>query len=130
MDYVLAPTIPANTPETDPLKTEIMVAAGTLSEVAIYFPWGCAGLAHVQIWHNERQIFPTNLGASYHGNDLLIEFNENYPLPDSTNKIMLVEWNEDDTYDHTPIVRLTVLSEKEPSWVDRLFGNFVVRKGG
>ena len=129
MDYVIAPTIPSNTPESDPYKTSIYLPQGIVKHVFIYFPWGCAGLAYVTIYHNERQVWPTNKDGSYRGNATVVEFPESYTLPETSNKLMIVGWNLDDTYNHTPVVKFTVLHEEVPGWAKLVFGRLLGRRG-
>ena len=49
MFYVLPLTIPADTPETDPIEEELALTYGVIQRVEIEFPPGCAGLAHIKI---------------------------------------------------------------------------------
>jgi len=122
---VIELTIPPNTPKEDPQIETIKLPYGWIKEVMIYFPWGCAGMVHVTIWHDEHQVWPSNPDTSYSGNDILIEFPENYRLPEAWNRFSVRGWSPNTKYKHTPIIRLTVLEEEVPPWAKRLFGRLL-----
>lgn len=122
MDYVFELAIPAETARTDAVVEELSLPKGMIQRVAIYFPWGCKNLAHVSVWHNEHQLWPSNPDRDYSGNELLLEFPENYELKSAWSRFTVRGWNEDDTYSHTPVIWLTVLEEKTPFWARTIFG--------
>lgn len=127
MDYTVGLKIPVNTPAESPVEKELWVSSGTVKQVSIYFPWGCAGLVHVAIFHDETQLWPTTLEESYTGNDIYITFPEDYPLTKPKNRFVIRGWSPDTQHDHTPVIRLVVLPERTPAWVRRLFGRFAGR---
>lgn len=102
-------TIPANTPATAPVETEAVLAPGTVSEVAIQFPRGCVGLAHVQIWRSEHQVWPVNLDGNIAGENAIIDWDEDYDLDDDPFTFTLRGWNLDDSYAHTITFRFALL---------------------
>lgn len=109
MRYQVELTIAKSTLITDLATESILLPGGVLNEVEIIFPWGCAGLVHVRIVHNEHQLYPTTSGKWFSGNDILIEFPCEYELPESWNSLRVEGWNEDDFYGHTVVVGFTVL---------------------
>lgn len=100
--------LPANTPRSAPVDVDLSVHPGTVERIAVQFPKGCAGIVHVQIFHWERQVWPNNPSGSFRGNDTVIEFTEDYRLSDFPFVLTLRGWNDDDTYLHTPIVRVQI----------------------
>jgi len=82
---------------------------GTLKKVSVYFPWGCAGLVGIRIRHYEHQLYPTNLDDWYTGNEIFIEFECEYEIAEGHNEFKVEAYNEDDFYDHTPLVGFNVL---------------------
>ena len=108
MDYDFDLSIPANTPESDPVTVEFKVPAGMITRVRIMIPEGCFGLVHVRIMHYEYQVWPSNPGEWYEGDGVQIEFDESYRLEEDWNPIRIEGYNEDDTYDHTIRVGLSV----------------------
>lgn len=113
MDYQFVVTSPSGTTKSNPSIQKAFLPSGIISKVRIYFPWGCGGLVHCVIHHNQRQIYPTTPGVWYTGNNILIEFDDNYPLEENFNKVSVLVYNEDDTFEHTVTVNLVVTSYAE-----------------
>lgn len=109
MRYQVSLAIPANTPKSNPVVEELALPFGELTECYVMFPWGCAGLAHVRILHNERQIYPTTTNEWFEGNDIEIVFDCRYELGEAWNRFKVEGYNEDDFYPHTPIIQFSVL---------------------
>jgi len=102
-------TTPANTPEDAPKEWVLKMAYGVIHQVNIIFPAGCAGLAHIKIFRGANQVWPSNLEGDFAGGDEVISFREFFPLETEPFQLEAITWNEDDTYDHTIIVRLGLL---------------------
>ena len=100
MHYNFNLEIPASTLQSAKEVLVCPVSYGVLRKVIIYFRGGCADLAHVEIWKNERQIFPTNPGDDYAFDDYAIEFEEFYPILDKPYQLQVKGYNEDDTFSH------------------------------
>lgn len=125
MDYCENITIPKNTIKTNPVVREISLPFGIIKQIGYQFPSGCAGLAHLTIWHKSVQQWPRSPNYSYYGDDLFRSFPEDYFLPEEFNILICRCWNFDDTWPHTVTVHITVLQETEPSWVRKLLWGFV-----
>ena len=115
MIYQAELVLPAQTPEGTPITVEFTIPRGVVRRVAALFPSGCAALAHVQIYHNEFQVWPTTPGKSFVGDYMYMVFDESYELAEAWNAIRVVGWNDDDSYPHTVNVWLAVLP-KEETW--------------
>jgi hypothetical protein len=109
MIYEAAITLPANTPRAAPVSLDIPVNPGTVKQVEVFFPPGCAGLAHLTIWYWERQVWPGNPDGYFTGDGQALVFPEDMPVGGMPLVFRVQGWNEDDTFDHTPIVRITVV---------------------
>jgi len=109
MFYIFPVTVPRNTPQTSPLVTEMALGPGEINQIEIGFPWGCAGLVHVQIWRSEHQVWPTNPGESFAWNDYNEVFPESEAVAGPTEHWSIRCWNNDDSYAHTIQVRLCIL---------------------
>lgn len=116
MIYQVDLTLPAQTKQTAPVTTEITVPHGRVARVALLFPSGCAGLAHVQIYRNAFQLWPTTPGRSFAGDGHLLSFEEAYRLTSAWNCLVVSGWNDDDSYSHTVSVWIDVLPI-EQGWV-------------
>lgn len=101
MQYRGALTIPAGTSAADPTALELAVCYGRLKRYSVYFPPGQAGTTFLQVFYRGRQILPTTIGASFRGDDLLIDLPDDYPLFDAPYVLTLYGWSPDATYDHT-----------------------------
>jgi len=60
MYYEFDWTVPANTPETAPVKKRVELKPGILTEVRIWYPPGCQGLAKVRIFDGTHMLRPKN----------------------------------------------------------------------
>ncbi len=128
MDYVIELTISAATSASSPETDSFTAPRGVVKQVSLYFPFGCAGLVRVTINHNERQMWPSNIENSYNGNDLLIQFPEDYRILEPWNRFTVLGWSPGTLYDHTPVVRVTVIEDQAPAWARIIFGR-LLRKG-
>lgn len=108
MDFKFAVTTNQNTTKISAAKTTLKLCAGTITKVWLFHPEGCHGLAYASIWIGGHQLYPTNPDAGYHGNDVPMEFEDNYELVTPA-ELTLKTWNLDDTYPHTLYLRITVL---------------------
>lgn len=99
----------ANTLISAPVRVLTPLNKGRLVYGSVWFPWGCAGLAHVRILHWEHQLYPTNLDAWFSGNDLLIPFECAYDVEQGHTEFKVEAYNEDDFYEHVPVVSFVVL---------------------
>ena len=113
MDYVFVLPIPATTAITSPVTRSLRIPKGDITEVRVIFPVGCADLAHVRIFALDKQIYPSNLGSYYQGDGVFFLIRDRYPLSEFVQEVKVEGYNEDDTYQHTVTVGITVIpSEK------------------
>jgi len=97
-------TIPANTPEDEPLTSEIMLSVGVMKSLRIYYPPGHAGLTHVQVWLQDYQLLPWERGEWATGDDLSIVDNSQRVIYEKPTILKVVGWNEDTQYNHNVYV--------------------------
>lgn len=110
MQYNFSLPISANISKSTPTRVETPLCPGTLKKVSIYFPWGCGGYVGVRILHHEHQLFPTNEQEWYIGNEILIDFPCDYQLSQGWNEFKVEGYNEDQTYEHSPIISFVVIA--------------------
>lgn len=110
MRYSASVEIPANTTEADPYEEYLETCFGTINQVFVLFPPGHAGLTHLQVFYQTRQIFPTTPGESFSGDDTQYEFSESWPVFEAPHELLLRAWNEDTEHEHTVYVELSVLA--------------------
>lgn len=111
MYYNFNVEIPANTAKADKIVQACKMTYGFIRHVAVAFPPGPKGLAHLVIYRYESQIWPTNPDADFAWDNYTLEFNEDFALTDAPFRLTLHGWNEDDTYPHTVTVRFELVSE-------------------
>lgn len=112
MLFVTEVNIPKSTTETSPVVETLKIAHGIITWVSVFFPPGCARLAHVVILHHEHQVWPSTEGMNLAGDSWPIEWNEYYEVYQPPHELKIKAWNEDDTYPHKITVRVAVLPRK------------------
>jgi len=128
MIYELRLNIPKNIPADDPVSDVLPVHPGTLKRVEVVFPAGCVGLVHLRIFYWERQLFPSNPDSDFSGDDAHLEFDEDLDLTGAPFEFRAEGWNLDDTYEHTPIVRMLIVPFERD--VRRLLAGLAVGPSG
>ena len=108
MDYFISLPLPPLTPIAVPINYHIPVHAGVLALLEIEFPSRCAGLAHVWVTRGTLQIAPFNPGGTYSGDGRVISINLNLSIDDEPFSLDVWGYNDDDTFSHTPTVRVNV----------------------
>lgn len=109
MFYLFSIPVPRSTPESNPLITDLSLGPGEIAEVRVGFPWGCAGLVHVQVWRAEHQVWPSSPGESFAWNDYVYEFPEAEPVSGPAEHWSIRAWNDDERHDHRVEVALAIL---------------------
>jgi len=125
MHYSFDLEIPANTLEAAKISLVCPVNYGILRQVEIFFPWGCAGLVHVQIHRFQRQIFPSNIDSDYADNDYHLKLEEYYPILELPYSLVVWGWNLDDYFDHTITFRFSVI---HPSAISTISGTAITKE--
>lgn len=108
MDYFISLPLPPLTLITAPVTYHLPLHAGTLVQLEIEFPSRCSGLAHVWVTRGTHQIAPFNPGGTYSGDGRVIPINLNVPIDDEPYSVDVWGYNQDDTFTHTPTIRVNV----------------------
>lgn len=108
MIYETRCTTPLNTPLEDPLLTVLPVHPGRLQSVSIEFPLGCCGLTGVAIDYWSHQFYPANPDSWFTGDGAVLAFPEDLELVDPPYEFTIRTYNLDDTYPHSPVVRVQI----------------------
>lgn len=116
-EYSLA--VEANTLKRSPATVDAILCVGTVSNVSVQFPAGCAGMVYVSIRRGGRQVWPGNPDDAISGEDAIIWWPEAYPLDELPYAFEVRAWSPGTTYDHTITVRFAVepLLKVEPEEV-------------
>jgi len=106
MDFYGETEIPANTPSDEPLRYSIGVDKGIIDRIYLFFPWGCAALCYIRILRRNTSLAPHTRERFYHGNDILIVIDVGYEIKNEPYELIAEAYNDDDTYPHTPVIRV------------------------
>jgi len=94
-------------------KTTVKLKGDYLTKVIIRFPPGPMGLLHVRIYYGEMQIFPEEKDTDFADDDLAIEWEEFWELPEHPCPLTIWTKNEDEVYEHTVHIYLFTKYKKE-----------------
>ena len=91
-------------------STEFLtISRGVVHLVWITFPPGCAHLAKVQLYDGGHQFLPSTEGMWVHGDGITRKIPLFYEMSEEPLRITIRAWNEDDIYEHTITVEVSVL---------------------
>lgn len=121
--YTANITTPANTARTALLRTVINVTKGLVYKVEFFFPSGSAGLMGVAVFDGLYQVWPSNVGEFFIGEDQEIDFEDLYLKESAPFTFQCYTYNTDDTYEHFVSVRIGLVSS------DAFMARFLPTKG-
>lgn len=93
-------TVPLNTLAAAKESALVEVCPGTITRFYRLFPPGCAGLVHLQVFYQTRQIFPTTPGQSYIGDASEILGDASVTLDEPEYVLELRGWSPGSAYEH------------------------------
>lgn len=128
MIYEQRVIIPKNTPEAGYVEEVLPVHPGILKQVEVIFPAGCVGLVHLQIFYWGHQLFPSNPDSSFSGDDAHLVYEEDLEITEVPLEFTIRGWNLDDTYQHTPIVRMLIIPFERD--IRRVFSTLMIGPTG
>lgn len=108
MYYYIEVPIPANTPAATPKIDVVRVTSGVSREVWVMFPDGPYGLAHMQIWHHNMQVWPWDPHTSFHWNYQVFHIEDRFPFSAEPYELVIKTWNLDDSYLHHVTFAMTL----------------------
>lgn len=83
-----------------PATALIEVCRGSITSFYRLFPMGCAGLVHLQVFYQTRQIFPTTPGQSYIGDGSEVLGDASVELDEPEYILELRGWAPSSKYAH------------------------------
>lgn len=101
-------TIPANTLKTSPLTDEIILPSGIITKLTVGFAWGVAWLAGISLWRYNHQEIPSEIDTWITGNEIVYSFDVHVEILNEPFAITLYGFNEDELFEHTIQVGLTI----------------------
>jgi len=118
--YTTTLTIPANTSKAAPKEIYLELEGELLTEVHIVIPPGHAGLSGIAVFYGIKQLFPLPPGEWLYGDNERILFPERWEIPFAKASLRILGYNEDDTYEHSFIIRFIVARFKEELLEERM----------
>lgn len=95
-----------------PSRHDMHFTLGLIYQFECYFPPGSSGLLHVSVWDGGYQVWPSEPGETFFGDNTLISFPDRYYI-DSVRKALIIQsYNLDDTYAHVFQLRIGQVSEE------------------
>lgn len=113
MHYFFKVSVPANTPQTAPVRQILPLTNAIITRMLIVIPPGPQGLAFLQMKYHGFQLYPLNTGEAYSGDDFLIEFDEYQPITVTPHELEAVAWNLDTANAHQFLIAITMLRPEE-----------------
>lgn len=98
--------------EASPKKTTMHVTKGLVYKVEFYFPSGSAGLMGVAVFDGLYQVWPSNVGEFFIGEDQLISFDDMYLKESAPFELQCYTYNDDEENDHFVSVRIGLVSKE------------------
>jgi len=132
--YEFDVTSPANTLQAAPTEVLAKLVPGVVTQVEVQIPLGVKGLTGSQVWRGDHQLWPSNPGGYFKGDNVRISWLDQYDLDDEPLTLRLRAWNNDDSFPHTITFRLALLPLAQaaelraaPGILRRLFETLVGR---
>lgn len=113
MHYAVEVTVLPSNVAANPVIVPVHLAAGTLTDVDIVFPPGCARLVNIQIYHGVNQILPTTPETYYAEDSRSVHANEHLVFDTGSNLFYVVGWNVGAAYRHRVNVYFDVRGVEE-----------------
>jgi len=109
VNYSTTINVNSLTLKSNPKVTRIPITLGLLYHFEVYFPPGPSGLLHVQLFDGAHQVYPSNEGSDYIGDNVTIAFDDLYVKESSPNELIAICWNDDDSFTQEVIIRFSIL---------------------
>lgn len=110
MIYAADITTSASTTAGSPLRTALPVTKGLVYKLEVNFPRGSAGLMGVRFMRGGFQVWPSNRGVWFRGDDNVISFDDTYLIEDAPLMFVVETYNTDDTYEHEVLIKIGLVS--------------------
>lgn len=94
--------------EDAPIRQQVPLVRGIIQPIEVIFPPGPAGLVGIRAYQGSHQLVPQRDTSWLIGDDITYPHHTPIDLLSPPYTITLEGYNEDDTYDHTIIVRFSI----------------------
>jgi hypothetical protein len=118
--FTFTKTVLANTAEADALKVPLPLSPGILTHAIVNIPFGVQFFCRFQILDGLLNVIPSREGQYYTGEGPPEQIPVWYHLKKEPFELIWKLWNVDETYPHTIVLKLVVLTEEEAASLDSL----------
>jgi len=101
--------VPANTPQSDPVRSSVRVTEGIVRHVWVSWRWGTAGLCGCRLLYAEYQYWPLSMGSWFPSSDYPLDSDESFVIQGDPRQIVLEAYNLDDTFSHRVWVAFSII---------------------
>lgn len=112
MFYVFSHTPTATLTEATAVELPLKLTPGIIHQVDVLFQDGCDHETHVQIFHGNYQVWPSNRGENLRGNATVISFREFYEVTSKLSTLTAHIWSEGATPWVEVIIHIGLLSKR------------------
>lgn len=102
-------TVPADTPEDNPVSLDITLNEKFITKMAVGFEDGCAWMVKCRIQYGIKVFFPSRPETYLIGNNETIEWEERFEMPSIGEKLTVYAWSPGTKYDHDISIRISTL---------------------
>ena len=102
-------TIPANTPENNPVSLDIVIQQKYITKMEIGFPDGCNYMVEAKIQYGIKQFWPEDPDTWIIGNGETISWEERYEMPSVNETLTVYGASPGTSYDHNLVIRIMTL---------------------
>jgi hypothetical protein len=99
----------ANTSESDPEETELGICYGVIHFIGIKIPVGSQGELHIQLFHGEDRLAPTNPDGNYSGDGDYFPIRDFFEIETGPASLKARTWNDSATRTRGVSVHIQIL---------------------
>lgn len=104
---------PAGGSVETPTQYRMPVTEGLIYKMQLYFPPGSSGLLHVRICDGGYQVWPSEPGETFFGDNHLIDFDDFYYVSSPDHNLLIYVYNLDTAFEHIFQLRIGQVSQEE-----------------
>lgn len=120
MLYVTSLTVPAGTPENNPVEAYVDIEEDYITRIDIQFPAGVRNTVYVALYYGEMQLFPSRKGIWVTGEAETVSAPVKIWMPDEPTRVTIKAISPSASHDHTILVRIYTADDVDVLWTQYL----------
>lgn len=105
--------IPANTLEATPAEATIVIKHPVVSRIKVHVTDGCMGFVKVAVFYGDLQLWPAKEGEWLSGNDIIVEDEPYFEMPEAETKLRLLGVSPTTWFDHPIYLYITAIRRED-----------------